>query len=332
MRNDGVANTYVCDKTNVDSVPRIYKPKNVSCIKQSERKRTNIITNCLIYKDLNANVDQCIKCATGYFVAEDGLSCVQTCPNQLALDYYIEGQVNADPKYIKFRQHKCINDNQYSNCSIIARSFDVNPNEKFVCIKCKPNMQKIDTFANVSLPIAYNPNTISYTNIKYEYGVTYTGFECEPIQTDKIYKTTQTLLPPVNCEVYELGQDNEYLCRKCKFGYTGEIEPQANFSMNYRCNIKIEDCDLDTYYGGFMQLLIPHVMNVYEINRVNCHKCLSEDRIPFLFMTDQTNVLTPFRIEYGDDPVLNQQNGSEFVQCLEPRAESFGMREERFES
>ena len=69
----------------------------------------------------------------------------------------------------------------------------------------------------------------------------------------------------------------------------------------FECDNKVKDCDLNTYYGGLLNNQ-PAVDSLIKDNYhlLNCHKCLTKDRIPFLFTNNDLEV-KQFSLEFGNE-------------------------------
>ena len=74
-------------------------------------------------------------------------------------------------------------------------------------------------------------------------------------------------------------------CTRCKFGYSGNYLSENDPNLvNLRCDNKIKDCDNNTYYGGLLNNEdAVKFLTQEKYHLLNCHKCLTKGKIPFLF-------------------------------------------------
>ena len=107
----------------------------------------------------DGNTQICNRCENDYFVSEDKLSCVLSCPNIVLVDQQPD---------VQQRVNRCVQDNNLPNCSKAV----VYGNKK-VCVQCKTGFLKsVQADENKEL-IALNPNDLTV-----RVGVHHLGFSC----------------------------------------------------------------------------------------------------------------------------------------------------------
>lgn len=327
-KSPGIANSFTCEKCEVDRIPWKHEENEFHCVLDSERLGVNnSITNCILYKKDNNN-DICLKCKEGYVVTENYLSCIalNTCP-VLFLNILFNktsGPFTSDTYHDRI--NFCLTLNiplSTENCKIFGNKFSGNMSMEMPgCLKCQDSFIPVTHDDSITDVSSINPNKLDdFDNFEFKMFYPSSLSRCIALEANTFQGGVLTSIQ--NCEFYHF-KSNVFYCVKCKFGYSGILN--LDLPEKYlTCEKIIEDCDIDTYYGN----IFDNVRIGTEF--VNCHKCLSKNKIPIIFV-DQNDFMTkPFEFTYENKTSSNTANDNgQWLQCLEPIAKSFKMDKSLF--
>ena len=326
-KSPGTNNAFTCEKCDYDRIPWKHEPNEYHCIKDSERTGANsAIANCLLYKQDTTN-DLCMKCKEGFVVAEDLLSCVayKDCDTIRIQDLNFGTALESEfPKYTFYDKYFiCLGFSNpvTPNCKIEGNIMDEDQINYLGCLKCKDNFVPIFKTSTKKYISSFSTEQLENSNFDFNLKMHYASdLKCEGLASN-IYQIGN-LTPTPNCEVYTL-DSGVFYCAQCKFGYSGIMN--IDDSNDYvACEKIIEDCDIDTYYGNTFDNFTK------KPELISCHKCLSENKIPFIFINDDYQT-KPFEFTNENSTSTNtSKDNGQWLQCLEPNAKSFKMDDSLF--